>query len=46
MKKYSEERIINELNDAFYWIEDSMKQLEMVRLLLHRVEFNLLEGEE
>ena len=46
MRKYSENRVINELGDAFDWIEDTMNQLEKVRLLLHRVQYNLLEGEE
>jgi hypothetical protein len=45
MKKYNEARIINELGDAIDWIEQAMDELETTRLLLHRVQFNLLEGE-
>ena len=44
MKKYNDMRIINELGDAFDWVEEAMKELEKVRLLLHRVQYNMLEA--
>ena len=46
MERFSDMRIINELGDAFYMVEDVMNELEKIRMILHELQLNVVETSE
>ena len=46
MERYSDMRMINELGDAFWMIEDVANELEKIRMILHNLQLNMVETSE